>query len=343
MQNQIGPGAKARTIIRSVVHSGTQTIRRGMALCYKRDIGTAADADGRRGNYVELPSATNFGAFAGVAMSDFVPGSGNAPTIDIAEPGSVVALRSIVATTVNSGLLTFMAQAGGSGYFMEGAFRGRGSAIPLQTVTAPTKEDNLVGSGSVNATVLTDAAATFVTNGVQAGDTVLIFGTGLTTGTPGSYTVSSVDSETQITLTASASTAAQDCAYAIPGSLVLALLLDGEESFGAELLMPRTGAITCLPGGYTLFTGRPTAPAADATIAFSPSALLVPYGARKRFKLNATVTTNDVMVNFATNGLQINHSTALASLEFDAANDESILRSNGAIWILELNSGPTIA
>jgi len=114
---------------------GSTALKEGQGVCYNYDYGTATSADGRRGNRVELPSATNARYFAGVASRDYSANTGG-QLIEIYCPGSYCNVYSKANCTLGSGRITCEAGTGGSGqgYFTYVGFQGEGSAVPLQTV-----------------------------------------------------------------------------------------------------------------------------------------------------------------------------------------------------------------
>lgn len=345
----------ARGILLAVLYTGTDTLYQGEPLCYDTDRGTATDADARRANRVERPTASNSHAFAGVAARTYPAEAGTGVggvvnrLIEIYVPGSKsVPVALGVDAVLDTGLLTF----GVAGRydvgtktglktdarFYNGKFRGRGSAIPRQTKTA-ILEAAMDGSWSLATDGVTLTMAD--TTDLSAGDTVVLLGgedDGTGTVIPGKYEIESVDSATVVTLKTSAVDAtpggALTCTgYAYTGNpTALCDLLDGEESGGVEFLnLPNAGGnnqphmargLSYVCGGITL------AARADAELAQG-----VLPGDKKAFVVLGTLTTNAFAVDLATAGIQIDGSTALAEINaMDAANDAAYLEFHGARW-----------
>jgi hypothetical protein len=122
--------------------------------------------------------------------------------------------------------------------------------------------------------------------------------------------------------------------------LALAELMDGPESFLIETLVTGTGsgALQSMVGGVTVIAGG-TTPSADYTSTLANGTFI---GQRKRFTLLATITTHDYLVT-VTAGEQLDGATDLASLELDAAADDSELEWGGTKWRLIHNAGTGLA
>jgi hypothetical protein len=113
--------------------SSDVSVYEGQGVCYNWDYGTAADADARRYNHVELPTILNAPHFAGVlAEPQTIPATGKFVRIYL--PGSVCQVLAMKSLTIGVGRVT--CQAGGTyaGYFTAEGFEGKGSAVPLQTL-----------------------------------------------------------------------------------------------------------------------------------------------------------------------------------------------------------------
>lgn len=110
--------------------------------------------------------------------------------------------------------------------------------------------------------------------------------------------------------------------------LIMAELMDGPESGLVETIATATltagGAITCMVGGVTIFAG-PATPAADCTFTLADG---THPGQRKAFFLDGALTTNDIEIT-VTSGVQLDGSTALANLQLDGDNDQSVLEFGG--------------
>jgi hypothetical protein len=123
----------------------TVAVKQGQGLCYEYAYGTAASVDGRRRNYVKLPTVANANWFAGVAAADYAA-CATGQLIEIYVPGSVCLVLTKKSLTVGVSRVTccYDATANTStlgaynGYFMAEGFPGRGSAKPLQTLDTST-------------------------------------------------------------------------------------------------------------------------------------------------------------------------------------------------------------
>lgn len=353
------PGAH-RARPRRVFFSGTTALVEGQGVCYDRDYGTATSVDGIRDTRVELPTTTNGRNFAGVTAKAYSSNSAG-QWIEIYEPGSVCKVAINLATTVNSTTLSCVVGNGGLGRFGHGGFQGRGTALALQTVaaatsapTAPALVATLVtGTVSTSADGLTLTAASGTPFAyAAANDYVYVLAGCETSGaaatvTPGRYTISSVTSSTVIVLSTACASAASTIACVVThgNPTCLAYLQDGRESGLTEWIAPVENAASAhMVGGWTnivggasvdIDTGDSTATLADGTF----------VGELKGFKLWGALTagtSNDHLVSVTT-GVQLDGSTALASMEFDGANDTSILEWGGIKWRLIHNYGPTLA
>ncbi len=128
----------------AVWYFGTDALLEGEALCFNADYGTATDADGNRSSIVERPTITNANNFAGVVVQPKEANAAGATTPDLVElyiPGSVCNVYTLVDTVINVGAITALSNTADAGQFYTGGLPGRGTATPLQTVTA--------GSGSL--------------------------------------------------------------------------------------------------------------------------------------------------------------------------------------------------
>lgn len=336
-------------IIEWVWYASTDAISEGEGFCYNTDYGTAASFDGRRGNHVERPTVSNNKAFAGVAARNY-PASSTGQFIEINCPGSRgVKIALGLDTVLDVGLLTFCVagryNVGAStglktdaGRFYTGKYRGRGSAIPRQTVTA-LLEASMVGAWSL----ATDGKTLTVssTTGISAGDTVVLVGgadDGTGTVKPGKYSVASITSPTVLVLATSAvdvtPAGALTCTgYAYTGNPTCqADLLDGDESGGVEFInLPNAGGDTqpYMVGGVSYVCGGVTL-AADAEVEFAQGTL---PGETKAFIVIGTLTTNTFVVDLVTNGIQLDGSSALAEVNAMAAiADAAYFVFGGALW-----------
>lgn len=134
---------KANTIKEVVWFSGTTALKEGQGLCYNWDYfptdGAVTNYDGERYNRVELPATANAMHFAGVAVQAFTA-SPTGRMIEIYKPGSVCNIWLKADVVIGVGIITCEAGnalgATNAGYWTRAGFEGKGSAVPLQTVTA---------------------------------------------------------------------------------------------------------------------------------------------------------------------------------------------------------------
>lgn len=348
---------KSRPIVVWAWYQGTDKLYEGEGLCYNDDHGTATEADARRCNFVERPTAANNRNFAGVAARTY-PASSTGQLVELYAPGSkCVPVALGVDTVIGTGIVTFCvagrydvgANYGlktDAGRFMTGKLKGRGSAIPRQTVTALI-EASMTGAWSL----ATDGVTLTVvsTAGLAAGDTVVLLGgedDGTGTVIPGKYTIASITSATVLVLATSAvdatpGSAATCTGYAYSGNpTALCDLLEGpDESGGVEFInLPNAGGDDqpAMAGGVTYVCGGVTL-AADAEHEFPQGTFT---GEKKIFWLLGTLTTSDFVVDLVTAGVQLAYDTngalvALAEVNaIDAAGEGCLLEFSGSRWFL---------
>ncbi len=329
-------------IVEFVMYEGTDALKEGEAVCYNADYGTAGNIDGRRGNRVERPSITNSKEFAGVAARDYSAKPAG-QMIEINCPGSKgVNVALAVDTTIGTGLITFQAGGGtGAGRFYTGKYKGRGSAIPRQTVTALLEGGMTGGTISVDATdgvTVTVAAST----GMAANDIlVIVGGEGDGTGVlvPGKYPIASITDGTTVVLSATCLSTLTTGSVTLTGYVLdganprcQADLLTGDESGGVEFISPlnagnaaqghMVGGVSYVCGGITI--------AADVDIVLAQGTL---PGETKAVIVLGAMTTSDVTVDPATNGVQMDGSSALAEVNaMDAADDAWYGVFGGGLW-----------
>jgi len=327
------PAKKAR-----VFFTGSTALPKGWGLCFDANRGTAADADGRRGRHVELPSSTNCMWFAGVTVRSYAA-KATGQWIEIYLPGSLCQIAVGVDTVLDTTLLTCSKSGVDAGRFTQAGLPGKGTAKALQTVTGQ-KATLLDGTGSVNATALTGTG--FVTGGVAAGDTVVIVAAeaGVTAGI---YTVASVTNATTLVLTASASASALKCNYYILSAanpVCMAYLDPGPGQSGLQQwLSPLTGAAVDLDEWGATFVFGGVTIAANSTGILADGAEI---GRKKFVKGMGTLTTSSYVVT-VTNGIQADGATALATFSINAAAEQILLEWAGPKWKLILNLGTTLA
>ena len=324
-QSVNAPQASPNPIVEWVWYEGTDALLEGEAVCYNTDYGTATTRTPERANRVERPSLSNNKAFAGVAARDYAARS-TGQLIEIYVPGSKgvnVALN--VDTVIDTGLLTFTAGAAGShrGRFYSGKHRGRGSAIPRQTVTAILEEDLL---GAVWTVDKDDGITITMTStaGLSAGDTVILFGGEMEEAAdkyiiPGKYAIASITSTTVLVLTSSCIEGTADADLLAIGVAYTgnpkcqADLLTGDESGGIDFLVPpnvgSTG-LTYMVGGLSYIIGGITL-GADADVDLAQGTY---PGELKTFLLMGDLATYDFTIDLVTAGLQLDGATSLTEI-----------------------------
>lgn len=126
----------------------------------------------------------------------------------------------------------------------------------------------------------------------------------------------------------------------VTGSVtVLAQLLDGRESGLIETITPVDNvAVAFMAGGVTLITGTITLGTGDS---YGTLANGIIGGQEKGFACLGTLTTNDYKV-IVTSGIQADDSTALVSMEFDAAAEIAHLTWCGDKWKVLHSTGTTL-
>jgi len=322
-----GPQKMGNVIIEEVWYEGTDAVKKGEALCYNTDYGTAADFDGRRCNRVERASTSNNLAFAGVAERDYSAQNAG-QRLRICVPGSKgVPIALGVNSVINTGLLTFSVGDGGAGRFVKAGLAGRGSAIPRQTNASAVIESSMTGAWSLSAagTTLTMSDTT----GLAVGDTVVLIG-GEDDGTgvvvPGKYTIVTVPAGgVTVTIASAVDTTAAGAllctGYAYTGNPTCqADLLTGEESGGVEFLStPEDGGaavMTFMVGGMTYICGGVAVGTAVANGALAEG--LYP-GDRKAFGGLGTLSGYGVTITPAATGYMVVAGATLTTITIDAA------------------------
>jgi hypothetical protein len=345
----ISQAMKTRKRVRLYGTAG-DVYQRGEGLAYNRDYGTAGDIDGRRDKFVERITTSNNKRFAGVLDHKVtIPQTGNI-MIWINEPGSVCEVALGADTVINVGMLTAQAGGGdGAGRFVDRGFAGRGSMVPLQTVTA-VLESNKAGTLSLAVDGITLTVAD--SSDMAAGDTVVFLasedeGTSKTI-VLGKHTIASITDATTVVLTATAVSATPAAALTCSGYIYngnptcMALLLDGEESglvqwvsppnAGGDSLAYMVGGVTYVNGGVTL--------AADSEVELAEETIL---GAKKGFVCMGTMTTSDFVIDLVTAGLQLDGSALAEINAIDAAADAAYLEWVGIWRTIGLVGGATEA
>lgn len=339
---------------------GSGRVRKGMGVCYDIDVAstgsgqTATDPWGRRGNSVAVPSSANNLAFAGVASMNY-PAKANGQFIDISIPGSLAEVAVGMATTIFSqaagSIHTCSINSADAGRFTLQGLSGRGTARALQTKARADGGDIAFSTLDGSATsAWSSPSLTITKTGIGTacgyGDddidptefVVVVLGgaddaTGGDSGsgelaTQGEYAV--VTAPTADTITIATDIGDVDVAlYVIKNTYptILAYLEDGVESGLQEVISPQDAtAVQSMIGGTTFLAGGYTM-AADSTATLADGLI---QGQLKAFQGLGALGTQDWLLT-VTSGLKLAASDALASLEFDAANEYSVLEWFGSL------------
>jgi hypothetical protein len=289
-------------------------------------------------------------AFAGVASMNY-PASTTGQLIDIFKPGSICQVAVGLATVINSTRLTCSVNSADAGRFTLKGFKGRGSALALETQAAAAggniAHSNFAGTAT---TSWSSPSLTITSTGIGTacgfGDSsidptefrvVVLGGADDATGgdssagemaTQGEYAV--VTAPTADTVTIATDIGDVDaCIYVIRNtySTVLCYLEDGDESGLQEVISPQDAtAVQSMVGGCTFLCGGYTM-AADSTATLADGIL---EGQKKGFQLLGALGTQDWLLTI-TSGMLDDANGALNSLEFDGANDSAVLEWVGDI------------
>lgn len=327
--------------------TGTGALRRGQAVAWDAENGTAGDSDGDRGYKVVSPSAGTYALhFAGVTDRAYAANA-QGQSIDIWLPGSICQVAATVDTTINTGLLNcnISSTAALAGLFYNGGLAGLGAAIPLQTVSANVTGSSVDGSAAVAGTTVTK---TGLFAGAAAGDSVAIFASCTSAGaagaTPGVYTISSVTSDDAAELTASAGTGDIAAVVYDPSATVLAKLLTGPDHISGcvKWVTPLNNAaaspahmvhgVNIVFGGVTLGSGTSTATLADGVF----------QGQRVGFTCTGTLTTNGYVVTVTT-GEKLDGTTNVTTVTYGAAAESVVHEWLAGKWQTLAVTGATFA
>lgn len=313
------------------VYLGTAALKKGHGMCFDLDYvttetgETATDAFGKRGlKVVEKPSKTNNGAFAGVLTRSYPARTSGTQKVELALPGGCAMVAQRVTSTINAGLLTCAVGVDDdddvtnmSGVFGFGGFPGRGSAIPLETLSVEDEGDipleeitgvcTSVYSSSTGLTTFTCATGTpgtymgYAAAAVAAADWEVTVWGGATAGDStteripsGVYPVVQATGATTFTVTGDCGDGACTISITKLNLLKLAYLMDGPESGLCEYYTPysantstyiaMTSGMSIILGGLTLGSDDES-DVADGTIA----------GQRKGFYMLGTLTTKEML------------------------------------------------
>lgn len=348
----------------------------GQGVCFDLDYATtetgqtATDAWQRRVNQVQVPDNTNNQAFAGV-HHESRPAKVGGQWLYINEPGSICLVAHAGATmTINSSRITCsmgsgLSGVGDAGRFSSRGFKGRGSALVLQTKTLADGADNAFSSLDGTATGITAAGIYTITktgigtacgygdsgitptdfnvwvvggaDDASGGDATLVTAGTAAMTTPGKYPV--LTAPTADTVTIDITGGAPDSIalgtdltlYVVKSDpTVLAYLEEGPESGLCEWYSPKDATARAnanMPiGGMTLVCGGYTI-GADAT------SILIDGtrdGLRRGWYLEGALDTS-ALVESPTSALQANGSSALATATFETAADLLTLKWQGSV------------
>lgn len=344
---------------------GTAALKKGYGMCFDMDYlttetgQTASDNFGARGQMVvAVPSVSNSNYFAGVLTKNYpAKADGLGQQIELALPGSCAEIAQRVISTSGVGLVTCIVDnvAGGglSGLFGHGGIKGRGSAIPLQTIAAATGGKlaitNVTGTATGVYSALTNLTTVTLTGaGTALGyvDTALdasayeltVLGgataaTGVTRCTQGIYPVYQATGADTFTVVGNTGDGAMTTFLTKKGLTTLAYLCDGPESGLSDYVTPITGAakqFVLNQGGTTFICGGITI-AGDCTINTLADPITIGGGgenARKAFYVLATVGTSDYLVT-VTSGVKNDGTTGITTIVFDTAEEHSLLEWHG--------------
>jgi hypothetical protein len=161
----------AKEDIRKVFFSGTGALAAGKGVCYDltavtTDTGeTAADAWGKRGKIVALPTSANIGQFAGVAAKSYAANA-NGQWIEVYAPGAAALILTKVNAVVGvTNLVLSTVVDATQGFWIAGVGKGKGSCVTMQTMTVDGSDGSLVfallgdGPGIIAAATIADTAA----------------------------------------------------------------------------------------------------------------------------------------------------------------------------------------
>jgi len=341
-----GHVAQADGISKWVWYSDTDALKQGEAVCHNTDYGTPASIDTRRVNYVERPSTSNQTSFAGVAARNYSANSGG-QFIEIYVPGSKGILVALaVDTVIDTGLLTFQVGGGtGAGRFYTGKYKGRGSAIPRQTVAEMLESGMTGGTISVSGT---DGKTVTVADSsdMAVGDTLVIVGgecDGTSVLVPGKYSIDSITAggTTTIVLTSSCLSTLTTGSITLTGYIYTGNikaqvdLLEGDESGGIEFLSVPNAAGSSMDhmvGGVSYVCGGLTL-SEDAEVELALGKL---PGEQKAFICLGTLTSYVFVIDLATsNGWKLAGTRDLAEVgAIAAAADAAYFEYGGVYWRL---------
>jgi hypothetical protein len=118
----------------------------------------------------------------------------------------------------------------------------------------------------------------------------------------------------------------------------LAMLETGPQSGGIErVAVADNAAIVCMVGGVTMLTGGAIG-TGDSTFALVQGTY---EGQLKKFYVRTAITGNNFVCTPATNGIQLDGSTALDTITMNAADETITLKFASGIWVTQGLTGAT--
>jgi len=334
------------------VYLGTTALKKGHGMCFDMDYLTttvgerAIDKFGARGlKVVQVPVAANSMAFAGILTQDYPARASGLQLVELALPGGCAEIAiGGLSTVINATMLT--CQIGpDAGRFTLGGFKGRGSALALQTKTITAITD--LAFASLDGTAIeatSDTTYTITKTGIgtacgygadpadaatQYTCVVLGGGDDDEVVTPAAVNVLTAPTADTITVSAPTGTTPFISLYVYKGNpSILAYLYDGEESGLVEFVSPNDNVaaqhtlisgVTFVCGGYTMTTGHSTSALARG----------IRDGQLKGFAGLGTLTTKGYSVTTAAGIALKTVGTALATILVDAAGENSTLVFHG--------------
>jgi len=367
------------------IYLGTTALKKGHGMCFDMDYLTttvgerAIDKFGARGlKVVQKPVAANAMAFAGILTQDYPARTSGLQLVELYLPGGCAEIAiGGLSTVINATMLT--CQIGpDAGRFTLGGFKGRGSALALQTKTITDITNLAFASLDGTATEATSGTTYTITKtgigtacgyGADPADaatqyTCVVLGGGDDDEvvTPKVVSVLTAPSANTITVSAASGVTPYISLYVYKGNpMILAYLYDGEESGLVEFVSPNDNVaaqhalisgVTFICGGYTMTTGVSTSTLADGIL----------EGQRKAFAGLGTLTTSGYDIT-VTSGIQqkvLDEVTtgqsvqggplALAGIVIDAAAEFVTLDWTGnfgtgatGLWVEKTSAGATLA
>jgi len=340
------------------VYLGTAALKKGYGMCFDLDYLTttvgelAADAFGARGlKVVEVPSASNNMAFAGVLTQDYPARASGLQLVELYLPGGCAMAAGIIPTTINSTRLTCIVPSAlqataltiaNAGLFGRAALPGRGTAISLQTRTnaAATPWAAYYAGEAAYATATGTITCTGAFTYALAGDKVIVLSGDIANAALAGtyYILTRTDANNAIValtpggaafLTLAAN-GAKLCICVIPAGAPLSLvyLCDGEESGLQEFDVPVSSAVTCpMVGGTTNLLGNVT-----LAVAHTPPIVdgLFP-GMLKLVRLGGTLTTGFYIITPVSLGIAPDGTIAV-TVTLAATLGMGLLRWTGQKW-----------